>query len=132
MRHEWRKDGEGTPSPLTSPPGRLLTALPLRVIDAVPHSLTDSLTPLVLALSSRGGPNLTGKPGSSRNIVQYAVLNLASLHFRFGHLDMAMAAINETVRIAQQNGDRVCVAYALAWLHQLLMKSGVRGSGRLC
>lgn len=79
-------------------------------------------------LGNRGGPNLTGKPGSSRNIVQYAVLNLASLHFHFGHLDMAMAAINETVRIAQQNGDHVCVAYALAWLHQLLVKSGVSSS----
>jgi len=42
-------------------------------------------------------------------------------------LEMAMVAINETVRIAQQNGDHVCVAYALAWLHQLLVKAGVSG-----
>jgi hypothetical protein len=74
----------------------------------------------------RGGPNLSGKPSSSRNIVQYAVLNLAALHFRFGHTEMALTALHETIRSAQQNGDHVCVAYALAWLHQLLAKNGVR------
>ena len=78
-------------------------------------------------ITRRGGPNATGKTSSSRNIVQYAVLNLASLHFRFGHMEMALAAINETVRIAQQNGDHVCVAFSLAWLHQLLARTGVGG-----
>jgi anaphase-promoting complex subunit 5 len=58
--------------------------------------------------------------------VQYATLNLAALHYRFGHSDLAMTALKETIRIAQQNGDHTCVALALAWMHQLLAKTGVR------
>ena len=72
----------------------------------------------------RGGPNATGKTSSSRNIVQYASLNLAALHFRLGHTALAFAAINETVRVAQQNADHLCVAFALAWLNQLLIRAG--------
>ncbi|KAM3572265.1 hypothetical protein VYU27_005705 [Nannochloropsis oceanica] len=71
----------------------------------------------------RGGPNATGKTSSSRNIVQYASLNLAALHFRLGHTALAFAAINETVRVAQQNADHLCVAFALAWLNQLLVRA---------
>ncbi len=72
----------------------------------------------------RGGPNATGKTSTSRNIVQYAALNLAALHFRLGHTALAFAAINETVRVAQQNSDHLCVAFALAWLYQLLARAG--------
>jgi len=72
----------------------------------------------------RGGPNATGKTSSSRNIVQYAALNLAALHLRLGHTDLAFAAIGETVRAAQQNSDHACMAFALGWLSQLLTLTG--------
>lgn len=58
------------------------------------------------------------------------MLNLAALHFRFGHTDLALTAVRETIRIAQQNGDHTCVAFALSWMHQLLAKSGVSLSRR--
>jgi hypothetical protein len=51
-------------------------------------------------------------------------LNLAALHFRLGHTDLAFAAIGETVRAAQQNSDHACMAFALGWLSQLLTLTG--------
>jgi hypothetical protein len=57
--------------------------------------------------------------------VQYAVLNLAGLHLSLGHQDMTLATVGEAVRVAQQNGDHVCVAFALAWLQRLLVSTGV-------
>jgi hypothetical protein len=48
--------------------------------------------------------------------VQYAVLNLAVLHLHFGHLDEALHAINETVRVAQQSNDSTALAFAVSWL----------------
>jgi hypothetical protein len=82
-----------------------------------------------------GGPNATGKTSTSRNIVQYAALNLAALHHRFGHTALALATAQEAVRVAQQNADHVCVALALAWLYQLLARRGdaqVEGVLRRC
>eukprot|EP00516_Mucochytrium_quahogii_P001486 CAMPEP_0203746888 /NCGR_PEP_ID=MMETSP0098-20131031/2193_1 /ASSEMBLY_ACC=CAM_ASM_000208 /TAXON_ID=96639 /ORGANISM=" , Strain NY0313808BC1" /LENGTH=897 /DNA_ID=CAMNT_0050635141 /DNA_START=129 /DNA_END=2823 /DNA_ORIENTATION=+ len=57
--------------------------------------------------------------GRRRPMMQYAVLNLAALHYQFGHRREAMLAIQETVRVAQQNGDHVCVVFALSWLYRL-------------
>ncbi|CAM9453678.1 unnamed protein product [Chrysoparadoxa australica] len=69
----------------------------------------------------RGGPNpVPGDAKASRNIVQYAALNLAVLHLCLGHSVMAMDAFNETVRVAQQNSDQHCIAYTLSWLHELM------------
>ena len=52
-------------------------------------------------------------------VVQYAVLNLGALQFHFGRLDEALLAINETIRVAQQNGDHRCVTLALSWLYRI-------------
>lgn len=88
-----------------------------------------------LSIPHSGGPNATGKTSTSRNIVQYAALNLAALHHRFGHTALALAAAQEAVRVAQQNADHLCVALALAWLYQLLARRGdpqVEGVLRRC
>ena len=58
----------------------------------------------------------TGVSGTGGVSVQYAVLNLAVLHLHFGHLDEAMHAINETVRVAQQSNDSNALAFAVSWL----------------
>lgn len=69
-------------------------------------------------LPGDGGTGDTGG-GSGGLRTQYAVLNLAGLHFRFGNIDEALQAIRETVRVAQQNNDHACVAHALAWLFRV-------------
>ena len=51
--------------------------------------------------------------------LQYASLNLAILHFRFGHVSESLTAIQEAVRVAQQHGDRSCIARALFWLYHI-------------
>ena len=40
-----------------------------------------------------------------KNFVQYAIINLASLHHSFGHRELSLLATDEAVRVAQQNGD---------------------------
>ena len=49
-------------------------------------------------------------------MVQYAALNLACLHARFGHARLASCALDEAVRVAQQRHDHACVTFALGWL----------------
>ncbi|KAF8957665.1 anaphase promoting complex subunit 5, partial [Haplosporangium bisporale] len=46
-------------------------------------------------------------------LYQYALLNLAILHARFGHFDQARLAIRETVEVARDNMDQECLSYAL-------------------
>ena len=46
----------------------------------------------------------------------YAVLSLAGLHYQFHQYDGAIRAIHETVRVAQENNDSICLQHALAWL----------------
>eukprot|EP01043_Picozoa_sp_COSAG02_P022287 COSAG02_NODE_1154_length_14189_cov_10.515614_13_plen_383_part_00 len=63
--------------------------------------------------------------------VQYAVLNLAALHLHFGHLEEAMHAINETVRVAQQSNDATALAFAVAWLLRVVQaQNGTRTTRR--
>jgi len=69
--------------------------------------------------------------GRRRPMMQYAVLNLAALHFEFGHRRESMLAIQETVRVAQQNGDHVCVVLALTWLFRLASSSGGQETSQL-
>jgi Anaphase-promoting complex subunit 5 len=57
-------------------------------------------------------------------MTQYAILNLALLHFGFGHESEALQAIHETVRIAQQNNDHYCLMHALALLCKLALARG--------
>lgn len=50
---------------------------------------------------------------------RYAALNLASLHYRFGHKDEAMAALSEAIGMAQDSNDNICLQHALGWLQRL-------------
>ena len=52
---------------------------------------------------------------------QSALLELGSTHVRFGHINEALMAINETVRVAQQHNDNTCLTYALALLCHVLL-----------
>ena len=51
--------------------------------------------------------------------LRYAALNIASLHYRFGHRSEALAAVREAIRMAQETNDTVCLQHALGWLHRL-------------
>ena len=53
------------------------------------------------------------------NTKRYASLNLAILHFRFGQIEEAHTAIQETLRVAQQHVDHRCIARALFWLYHI-------------
>lgn len=50
---------------------------------------------------------------------RYASLNLAGLHFRFGHKEEALTALQEAIRMAQETNDHVCLQHALSWLHRI-------------
>eukprot|EP00040_Diaphanoeca_grandis_P015828 m.81238 g.81238 ORF g.81238 m.81238 type:complete len:722 (-) comp25399_c0_seq1:87-2252(-) len=56
----------------------------------------------------------------SRSLFQHATLSLAALHHRFGNKEEAIHAIKETVKIAQENLDRLCLQHALGWLTRLV------------
>lgn len=61
-----------------------------------------------------------------RPVFQWALLNLAGLHFRFGHMALALQALEETVRLAQHASDHRCLANALYWLVRLVSVAGER------
>ncbi|XP_052789815.1 anaphase-promoting complex subunit 5-like isoform X2 [Mya arenaria] len=50
---------------------------------------------------------------------RYAALNLASLHYRFGHKEEALAPLQEAIGMAQDANDNVCLQHALGWLQRL-------------
>ncbi|XP_013393534.1 anaphase-promoting complex subunit 5 [Lingula anatina] len=50
---------------------------------------------------------------------RYAALNLAALHYRFGHRKEALAALQEAIRMAHETNDNVCLQHALGWLYRL-------------
>ena len=57
-----------------------------------------------------------------RAVEQYLSLNLAALHFHFGRLQESLLAVEETMRVGQQNGDHYCVTLALSWLYKIKVK----------
>lgn len=59
------------------------------------------------------------KPKDEEVHRRYAALNLASLHYRFGHKEEAKAALREAIGMAQDTNDNVCLQHALGWLHRL-------------
>lgn len=61
---------------------------------------------------------------SSVGRFQAGLLSLGSMHAHFGHVDEAMQALNEAVRIAQQYNDDACLAHALAALCHMLFDVG--------
>ncbi|CAH1119671.1 unnamed protein product [Phaedon cochleariae] len=50
---------------------------------------------------------------------RFAALNLAILHYHFGHIEEALAALKESVKISQEANDNVCLQHALSWLYRL-------------
>ncbi len=73
----------------------------------------------------RGGAN--AKPGSIRSAyktLQSAALNLGSLYFQQGDVNLAEAALDEAIRTAQHGNDKACVAKAMLWLHNILATKG--------
>eukprot|EP00039_Didymoeca_costata_P002548 m.60958 g.60958 ORF g.60958 m.60958 type:complete len:718 (-) comp11367_c0_seq1:25-2178(-) len=70
------------------------------------------------------GPRAISSPQAAKdrehNVhYHYSLLSLASLHHRFGHIDEALSAIHESVRIAQEHSDPTCLNHALGWLTRL-------------
>ncbi len=47
----------------------------------------------------------------------------------FGHLELASLALGEAIRVAQQSGDKACVAEAMGWLYQVLAAQGHHRAG---
>lgn len=70
--------------------------------------------------SAAGGPSSDSSVGR----FQAGLLSLGSMHAHFGHVDQAMQALNEAVRIAQQYNDDACLAHALAALCHMLFDVG--------
>ncbi|RXN15659.1 anaphase-promoting complex subunit 5 isoform X1 [Labeo rohita] len=73
------------------------------------HSLLHYFDRLIL---SGGEGKSNGDEGYGRSL-RYAVLNLATLHCRFGHYQQADLALQEAIRIAQEANDHVCLQHCL-------------------
>uniref|UniRef100_A0A8C5BJ44 Anaphase-promoting complex subunit 5 n=1 Tax=Gadus morhua TaxID=8049 RepID=A0A8C5BJ44_GADMO len=84
------------------------------------HSLLHYFDRLILS-GSEGKSN--GDEGYGRSL-RYAALNLASLHCRFGHYQLADLALQEAIRIAQESNDHVCLQHCLSWLYTLEQMKG--------
>jgi len=64
--------------------------------------------------------------GRTNYIQHHASLNLAVLYYGFGHLDQALRSLEETVRLAQQNGSSECLLHAIALLATISSAKGCR------
>lgn len=53
------------------------------------------------------------------NATQYACLHFAALHFHFGHFEHSKTALEETLRLAHQHSDHICVSMAISWLMRI-------------
>uniref|UniRef100_A0A8C1Z760 Anaphase-promoting complex subunit 5 n=1 Tax=Cyprinus carpio TaxID=7962 RepID=A0A8C1Z760_CYPCA len=84
------------------------------------HSLLHYFDRLIL---SGGEGKSNGDEGYGRSL-RYAVLNLATLHCRFGHYQQADLALQEAIRIAQEANDHVCLQHCLSWLYTLEQMKG--------
>ncbi|MED6252573.1 Anaphase-promoting complex subunit 5 [Ataeniobius toweri] len=84
------------------------------------HSLLHYFDRLILS-GNEGKSN--GDEGYGRSL-RYAALNLASLHCRFGHYQLADLALQEAIRIAQESNDHVCLQHCLSWLYTLEQRKG--------
>ncbi|CAK9272339.1 unnamed protein product [Sphagnum jensenii] len=75
--------------------------------------------------AGKGGMSSAGASSdASVGRFQAGLLSLGSMHAHFGHVNQAMQALNEAVRIAQQNNDDSCLVHALAALCHLLSEVG--------
>lgn len=58
---------------------------------------------------------------------QYASLSLAQLHYTFGHFHSAVIALQETIKIAQQNKDEQALKFAMHLLFKMIEKKSSVG-----
>ena len=66
-----------------------------------------------------GGDGSTSLAAEHQQILQFAAILLAALHYETGDYALARLATEEAVRVAQQSQDAAgCVAYSLGWLSQ--------------
>lgn len=70
--------------------------------------------------ASAGAGQAEDAAARERGRLQAAALTLGSMHAQLGHVEEALQALNETVRIAQQASDDTCLAHALALLCQVM------------
>ncbi|XP_014222514.1 anaphase-promoting complex subunit 5 [Trichogramma pretiosum] len=54
---------------------------------------------------------------------RYAALNLAALHAQFGYKELARLALKETIMLAQEAGDNICLQLAHSWVYYLMDKN---------
>ncbi len=54
-----------------------------------------------------------------RSKYHYALLSLATLHLKFGHVEEAKSTLNEATHVARINRDEDCLSYALTWLKRI-------------
>nr|XP_023020876.1 anaphase-promoting complex subunit 5 [Leptinotarsa decemlineata] len=64
-------------------------------------------------------PDLKSFNDEKSRRVRFASLNLAILHYHFGHTEEALTALKESIKISQQTNDNVCLQQALSWLYLL-------------
>ncbi|XP_046844230.1 anaphase-promoting complex subunit 5-like [Xenia sp. Carnegie-2017] len=57
----------------------------------------------------------------------YAALNLAVLHTHFGHRRQALTVLEESIKIAQEANDHVCLVHGLKLLHKLKGERDAQG-----
>ena len=69
----------------------------------------------------RGGASDSSGPIT---LASYAALNLAAVHYRFGHRLSAIQAVHEAVRIAHQNNEHEALTVALSLLFKLANAEG--------
>ncbi|KAK9825152.1 hypothetical protein WJX81_006176 [Elliptochloris bilobata] len=62
----------------------------------------------------------SSKGGNDKGRLQTALLSLGAWHVQLGHVQGAVLALNEAVRVAQQHGDHTALAHVLAALMRLL------------
>eukprot|EP01125_Pyxidicula_operculata_P020612 TRINITY_DN7650_c0_g1_i1.p1 TRINITY_DN7650_c0_g1~~TRINITY_DN7650_c0_g1_i1.p1 ORF type:complete len:790 (+),score=114.30 TRINITY_DN7650_c0_g1_i1:31-2400(+) len=79
---------------------------------------------LLFNLNNSNNNNVSVPKPKFHTLLPYATLNLAGLHFRFGHVKEGIQLIHETVRIAQERNDDECLALSLSWLFRLIALDG--------
>jgi hypothetical protein len=65
--------------------------------------------------------DLNANSQQNQSELQYAVLNLALLHYAFGHIESCKESILETIRISLQNEDMKCVGHSLSLLYKVTL-----------
>ena len=67
-----------------------------------------------------------GGAALGRSLMQYPLLAHAAMHARFGHVEEAVDALHECMRVAQASGDAACASYVLQQLVEFISPSSLR------